>query len=310
MFNQPFIRTTSCFMRGTLTFFKHFSGKLFSILGSTYSLAFTNGLLLTLLFFLSIQNNYKSSLYAALVENINNDIVARTNEDTFLLRSLLVTNALHSNRNLFLQTDDRSDISVAFTDNSLDDLITARGACGSASAILLRILQKNNYEARIGQMKVNGKFGGHIIIEARKNGNWVVLDPQYNLCFKNPKGGLASFADVKKDFNFYAKQVPANYPVSFRFEDIRYTNWNKVPLAGALVKSALILVLGKKSTDEICIRASLEKHNMFKLHLVILFTVLVGALNIRIALGRKSVKQMAGKFFYLPHLLLPQAKAS
>ena len=45
------------------------------------------------------------------------------------------------------------------------DLMTAKGACGSFSMVLARILQGYQFPVRIAQMKSDGCFGSHIVVE-------------------------------------------------------------------------------------------------------------------------------------------------
>ena len=51
--------------------------------------------------------------------------------------------------------------------------------------------------------------------------------------------------------------VPAGYNPAYAYEDIRYTNWDKIPYAGKLVYRSLIFLTSKNTTDSISIRASM-----------------------------------------------------
>ena len=81
------------------------------------------------------------------------------------------------------------------------DLMTARGACGSFSMVLARILQGYKFPVRIAQMKSNGVFAAHNIVEVQTGHGWVVLDPLFDVYFVNPSRKLASFEDVKKNWS-------------------------------------------------------------------------------------------------------------
>jgi hypothetical protein len=81
-----------------------------------------------------------------------------------------------------------------------------------------------------------------------------VLDGSYNLAFKKPDGSLASFSDVMNDWNYYKKQAPENYNFNYRYEGVRYTNWDKVPVVLPLVKSVLSVFMGKEELETLSIR--------------------------------------------------------
>ena len=82
------------------------------------------------------------------------------------------------------------------------DLIDARGACGSYSHVLARLLQVANIEARIGQMKCGKIWGCHIVVEAKINGKFVALDATHNLAFRKENGSLASFEEIGRNWDY------------------------------------------------------------------------------------------------------------
>jgi hypothetical protein len=91
------------------------------------------------------------------------------------------------------------------------------------------------------------------------------MDPLYDVYFIKPDGkSLASYADVQKDWTFYSKQLPPNYNHDYRYEDVRYCNWNKIPLLMPAIKKLLDLTMGKQKADEISFRANfLKKYDLF-----------------------------------------------
>ncbi len=58
----------------------------------------------------------------------------------------------------------------------------------------------------------------------------MVLDPSYDLVFRKPDGNFASFSDVNSNWNWYKNQPPKDYNTDYKYEEVRYTNWNKIPL--------------------------------------------------------------------------------
>ena len=143
------------------------------------------------------------------------------------------------------------------------DLMTAKGACGSYSMVLSRVLQGYKYEVRIAQMKSKGVFAAHNIVEVNTAHGWAVLDPLYDVYYINPLQKLASFADVKENWDYYKNQLPVNYDTAFRFEDVRYSNWTKIPVIMPSIKKILDLTIGKKEADTISLRTYfLRKYNI------------------------------------------------
>lgn len=166
------------------------------------------------------------------------------------------------------------------------DLMTGKGACGSNSYVLGRILQEFGMQVRFPQMKVNGAYGGHILLEAKTSDGWKVFDPLYNLAFKRPDGKLASFSDVHADWNYYKQQLPKDYDINYAYEDARYTNWGKIPVVMPLIHQFLSLIKGKEAADTYSLRTLfLSKYN------IIFNTILV----VYIALCLSMVKLFARK---------------
>jgi hypothetical protein len=283
----------------------------FKLIKSLYFLAFINGLLVTSLFYTAIEANYEASIYNSIVESINTESAARENKDSFLVKALQLTYSLEHSRQPIFEGKKIDGLKSVLLRNSLDDLLTGRGACGSASAILLRILESNGYEVRFGQMKVNNVDGGHIIIETRKNSdNWIVLDPLFNCCFKKPDGQLASFKDVHNNWNYYKQQVPINYPKEYKYEEVRYTNWNKVPVLGHSIKRILTFSLGKEATEQISLRPLLQKKFQVLFYMIQIIAVPVLLLNVMLVskkIRRHSKKRKKGNLYErnLHPLLMP-----
>ncbi|MEP6750871.1 MAG: transglutaminase domain-containing protein, partial [Bacteroidota bacterium] len=134
------------------------------------------------------------------------------------------------------------------------DMMTAEGSCGSYSAVLCRLLNTIGFTTRFAQMKVAGKYGGHIIVEAKTNHGWVVLDPSFNVSFTKPGGPLAGFNDVSANWALYTKQLPAGYNLLYNYQAVRYTNWNKIPVVMPAIRKVLSLFLSEKEIREISLR--------------------------------------------------------
>ena len=133
-------------------------------------------------------------------------------------------------------------------------LMDGKGACGSYAGVLTRLLQRTGIDARLAQMKCGNEWGCHINLEAKIDGEYVVLDPLYNLAFVSEEGTLANFQEVGNNWEYYKSQVPENYYPAYQYEDVRYTNWQKIPVLMPLIKSVLDFTMGAKA-NQISIRS-------------------------------------------------------
>jgi hypothetical protein len=175
------------------------------------------------------------------------------NEDSLIVDAMHMTHALLQPRNIIFGNPSQT-ANVSYDGSLTGDLITASGACGSYANVLCRLLQTMNFRARIGQMKVRNEFGGHIITEVLVGYKWVVLDASYDLCFVNPRGQLASFSEIRDHWADYQKVLPPEYNPDYRYEEIRYANWTKIPVIMPALKRSLAFFSPKTSVNEISIR--------------------------------------------------------
>ncbi|HEY8897972.1 MAG TPA: hypothetical protein VIM79_24270 [Niastella sp.] len=222
-------------------------------LKNRFILAFFHGLLVASIFYTAIESHYESDLFANIVSTIRSTPAPGQSEDAFLLEAMHATHQLLSDRQPFFNrpfTDFKTNVSYPVT----FDLMTANGACGSYARVLARILQEAHIKVRIPEMVVNGKPGGHIIIEALTKHGWVVLDAVYDLHFITPAGTMAGFSEIQNNWAYYKSQVPANYNMDYRYEDVHYTNWNKIPVLLPMVKKISQWVLGEERTSTLSLR--------------------------------------------------------
>jgi hypothetical protein len=246
------------------------------IFPNLYFLTFLNGFLLASLFYFKMEANYENDLFSAIRSNISGKITASDSQDSVLAKIMHSCNQLLVNRESVFEGKQFDGFS---SDNILApasfDLMTARGACGSYSLILARVLKGYHYSVRIAQMKSGGVFAAHNIVEAKTDHGWAVLDPFFDVYFINPSNKLASFEDVKNNWSYYKTQLPPGYDMKFRYEDVRYSNWTKIPVLLPSVKKILDLTIGKKEADTISLRTYfLKKYNIvFNILLVIFFMV-------------------------------------
>ena len=235
-------------------------------------LFFINGILLSSCFYFKTESNYEDALFASIVDKINLEADQNDNIDSFFFAAMHMTHTLEYNRQAIFSGRTLKSLKADFFRPATIDLMTGNGACGSYTTVLARILKAGGYQVRIAQMYVNGKKGGHMVVEAKKRSNWLVLDPLLEQYFKKPDGTLASFRDVQQNWTYYQQQTHQNYVPSYRYEDVQYTNWEKIKVVGPIVKKIFILLFGKETTNEIAIRSYiLRKYQLLYLFSLIAF---------------------------------------
>ena len=213
---------------------------------------FLNGFLLASLFYFKMESFYEDGLFASIKSTIDSQIDADDTPDSVAVKAMSSCYFLMQPRATSFKGDLGPEASVFHS--TAVDLMTTRGACGSYSQVLARILESYHYPVRIAQMKAQGIYGAHNLVEAQIGSRWVVLDPTYNLYFVRPDARLASFADVKNDWKFYSRQVPTGYNLDYHYEDVRYTNWTKIPIVSPAMKSVVSLFIGPERTNSFSLR--------------------------------------------------------
>lgn len=121
--------------------------------------------------------------------------------------------------------------------SSDDHLTEPSGACASYTQVLAKSLQTAGYPIRKVGLSKNGQKGIHHVLETQVAGRWVLLDGLSNLAFRRPDGHLASAADVHADWAHYRIQTPPGYNPDYDYSGFYYTNWDKVPVVGAIVQA-------------------------------------------------------------------------
>jgi hypothetical protein len=237
-----------------------------------YFLTFLNGFLLATLFYFEMEANYENELFSAIQSNIDNRVSLKDNQDSVVVKVMHACYSLLSNRSAIFNDQALDGFKVNYLQPTSIDLMTARGACGSYSMVLARVLENYDYPVRIAQMKSRGVFAAHNIVEVKTNKGWVVLDPLFNVYFIRPDLNLASFNDVKNNWDYYKNQLPPKYDMAYKYEDVRYSNWQKIPLLLPAVKKMLDFVLGKQKADTISMRTYfLKMYDFYFLSTLLLY---------------------------------------
>jgi hypothetical protein len=232
--------------------------------------------------YMYMEYRYENKVLQAFIHSIKKtENLNQYDEQAIVLASM---NKIHTQMKLNNSTAMNLDLSSfenTFTSPLLKYALTKDGACGGNSLVLAQVLNGMGFKVKPAQLKVAGVYGGHIVIETEINGKSCVLDPLYNLAFKNIDGTLASFDEVHNNWNYFKNQVPENYDFKYNYEDVRYTNWSKIPVIGPAVKIVLNSLMGKASANKVSIRSLFlnPKKLMFYLFSFLLGFSIISILN-------------------------------
>jgi hypothetical protein len=186
--------------------------------------------------FMILRGNYEERLYARLVEYVRQPGMSRQDLAIALVRKV---HELVKPRAEIWSEPVGGPYDVLFR-SSGDELNVPDRACGSYALVLLKSLKTAGYHVRCAQMTTTTGPAGHILVEAEiEPGQWAVLDSTFELYLKRSDGRLASFADVRAKFDYYRPQLPQDWPGEYQFQDVRYTNWAKVPILMPAIRHVL-----------------------------------------------------------------------
>ena len=246
-----------------------------------FLLVFCSGFFLALSIIFKIDANYTEELFNQLGKHILQEAhINHENIDQTLVRAMNVTyNMQKENRMNLFQYTPKSFKAKYMRSNELD-LLDVSGACGSASLVLARTFMSMGFPTRIGQMFANGRFGGHMLVEVWSNDRWMVMDPLFNQVFYKPDSTLASFSEVQYNFAYYSKQLHPEYPKEYQFHDVRYTNWDKIPVLSPLLKKTLNVIYGEERTNQICLRKYIIRFNLVWHYVFLMLFILSAGMGI------------------------------
>ena len=256
-----------------------------------YFLTFVNGFLLASLFYFKMEANYEEELFKAIQSNIDTNINLNDDQDSIVVKVMHECHSLLQNRSLVFTNQKLDGFKVDYLQPTSIDLMTARGACGSYAMVLTRTLENYNFPVRIAQMKAKGIFAAHNVVEVKTSKGWAVLDPLFDVYFIKPGSGLASFNDVKNNWDYYKKQLPQGYDYAYKYEGVRYSNWGKIPIFLPAIKKMLDLVLGKEKADTISIRTYFMKMYDFYFYFTLLIYIPIFLFTLRRLIKTKIFPQ-------------------
>lgn len=254
---------------------------------------FVNGFLLASMLYFYIEDSYEKKLFetlAAYVKEVSKN--ATDTKKAFLLNSLSLTHQLGEQRAAVFGNSNFQSIKSSIIQPVTFDLMTVKGACGSYAFILSRILTELDIPNRIVQMKVNGLNSGHVLVEAKTNNDWVILDGSYNLYFKKSDGTMADFDEVQKNWSYYSRQLPPDYNLQYKYEGVRYTNWDKIPIIMPVIQSIITFTAGKDAANHLSLRTYFLRkyHLLFRLTEFIYGSLLFGFIRSYAKRNRLSIR--------------------
>jgi hypothetical protein len=266
-----------------------------------YILFFLNGFLLALLMYFFIEKQYENSIFTSMANYVKSSLADTSSlnkdltEDSILIKSVHLIHNFGKDRLAVFGSYNVDGIKGGLIQPVSVDLATAQGACGSYAYSLARLLQQMDIEVRIPQMTVSSQSAGHIIVEAKTSKGWVVLDALSDAYFTKPNGQLAGFNDVENNWAYYSQQLPVDYNMAYRYEGVRYTNWDKIPVIMPLIKNIMYWTMGKEKTDGFSLRTlGLKKYNIFfNITLGAYLLVVLFSINLFIKRRRKLTSRLS-----------------
>lgn len=227
-------------------------GNVKKIITNPALLGFLHGVFIVTLLFFGMEYLYSQRIYQEIAERATKPEM--TQEEKALVILNTVYNLLEPRTEFF---GGRGNIPFGPLKvfNASRTILTFGGACGDYVHVLGRALKAADINIQVVQMKVGDIYGGHIIAEVLINDRWVILDPIYNLYFRNPDGSLATFSEISGNWQYFQKQVPSNYNPEYAYEGMRRTNWGKIPVLLPLAKKILNWMVGPEIREEISLRA-------------------------------------------------------
>jgi hypothetical protein len=121
--------------------------------------------------------------------------------------------------------------------SSDEHLTEPSGACHSYTTVLAKSLRTAGYPIRKVGLERNGQASIHHVLETYVEGRWVLMDAMSDLAFRRPDGRLASAAEVHANWKYYRQQTPPDYNPEYDYSGFYYTNWDRVPGVGALLRA-------------------------------------------------------------------------
>ena len=223
---------------------------------STRRLKLAHLLLAVFLIFILIEWQHENNLYRNIGRMAHRG--ASSKADTAVVQAAMTSiNSIMQSRSALFQAQEQLSWKQDLFQSADIHLMYGSGACGGYSMVLARTLQVLGYDVRIGQLKViEGGWGAHIIIEYYSDllHKWVMIDPLFTFIPRTKGGNMASVKYVAKHWSDFEAQMPDEFKNRFRYDNVRYTNWDKFGGIPKIYYHTAKLFMGKAYADTICLR--------------------------------------------------------
>ena len=223
---------------------------------STRLLKLAHLLLAVFLVFILIEWQHENNLYRNIGRMAQRG--ASSKADTAVVQEAMTSiNSIMQSRSALFQAQEQLSWKQDLFQSADIHLMYGSGACGGYSMVLARTLQVLGYEVRIGQLKViEGGWGAHIIIEYYSDllHKWVMIDPLFQFIPRTKGGNMASIQYLAKHWSDFEAQMPEDFKNQYRYNDVRYTNWDKFGGIAKPYYGLAKLFMGKAYADTICLR--------------------------------------------------------
>ena len=201
--------------------------------------AFLHGTMLMSILFMLSSSSYENDLFRRIVKD---NTTKEMSDREKAIELLHVSHQLVKPRERLISKPRNFILKKKFINSADMHLQEAWGHCGSHSMVLARLLLSAGYQARIGQMQCGGEWNCHVFVEVKLDHNWVVLDGLANTYFTHKTGQMATFNEVSSNWDYFKSQVSESYASRYKFDGVRYTNWEKIPVVMPTIKLALSMV--------------------------------------------------------------------
>jgi hypothetical protein len=234
-----------------------------------------NMIVISAIFYLGVEFQHENNTYFNIINSANR--FTHNNTDTAKIKSLVlhVFEMMRDRHKIFRNKEQLSWKQEFF--KSVDaDLMYGAGSCGGYSKVLTRSLSLAGYKVRIGQLKVQGYYGGHILMEvfSKAFNKWILVDPLFGVMLTDSSGNPVSYVEAERQWEDVKHRFPLAYQEAYRYQGIRYTNWDKYGWASRLAKSILTPIIGKDNIDHFSMRPLLlSTYKVYLLFFIALFLV-------------------------------------
>jgi len=129
------------------------------LIRSTKCFYFLCGLFLGFILYIYTEDKYEKQLFGALANNIRMQSgIHSENADTIVVMAVHLVHVLEQSRQSIFPDLQLGGFKAGYLQPITCDLMTGKGACGSNSLVLSRVLMEFGYPVRIAQMKVDGRY--------------------------------------------------------------------------------------------------------------------------------------------------------